>query len=200
MIPLNDPRMLTLARSDNPPVFIHPQALVETSRVGAGTRVWAFAHVCSGAVVGRDCNICDHTFIEQNARVGDRVTLKCGVYLWAGTVIEDDVFIGPNVSFTNDRYPRSRQTPSLYEGVTIRRGASIGAGAVLLPGVEVGEYAMVGAGSIVTTTVPPHALVYGQPARVVAQVCIRGHRLSLSEEPHQCLECNEEESAQRWAA
>lgn len=200
MIPLNDPRMLSLAPRDASPMFIHPQALVETSRVGAGTRVWAFAHVCSGANIGRDCNICDHTFIERDAKIGDRVTLKSGVYLWSGTVIEDDVFIGPNVSFTNDKYPRSQQYLPKPEGVTIRRGASIGAGAILLPGIEIGEYAMIGAGSIVTSTVPPYALAYGQPARIMGQVCIKGHRLSLHDDPHDCAECQEESASSHWAA
>lgn len=200
MRPLNEPRSLTLAPRDAAPLFVHPNALVETSRIGQGTRIWAFAHVCSGAVVGRDCNICDHTFIERDARIGDRVTLKSGVYVWAGTLIEDDVFVGPNVSFTNDKYPRSQQYLPKPDGVTIRRGASIGAGAMLLPGVEIGEYAMVGAGSIVTTAVPPYALVYGQPAQIMGQVCRKGHRLTLRDDPQECPECLEVQSKDQWAA
>jgi UDP-2-acetamido-3-amino-2,3-dideoxy-glucuronate N-acetyltransferase len=148
--------------SDRP--FIHERALVETEAIGARTRIWAFAHVMPGATIGADCNICDHTFVESDVRLGDRVTVKSGVYLWEGTVIEDDVFIGPQATFTNDRHPRSRQ-PFTLESITVRRGASIGAGAVLLPGVTVGEGAMVGAGSVVTKDVPPGAVMVGNPAR-----------------------------------
>jgi acetyltransferase-like isoleucine patch superfamily enzyme len=148
------------------PVFVHERALVETDAIGPGTRIWAFAHVMPGAHIGADCNICDHTYIEGDVVVGDRVTIKSGVFLWDGLRIEDDVFIGPQATFTNDRFPRSRQSfecPTLI----VRRGASIGAGAVLLPGVTIGEYAMVGAGAVVTADVPSHAVVVGNPARVV---------------------------------
>jgi acetyltransferase-like isoleucine patch superfamily enzyme len=148
------------------PPFIHEKALVETDAIGSGTRVWAFAHVMPGARIGADCNICDHTYVEHDVVLGDRVTIKSGVYLWEGTRIEDDVFIGPQATFTNDRNPRSRQ-PFTLEGITVRRGASIGAGAVLLPGVTVGERAMVGAGAVVTKDVPDGAVVVGNPARVL---------------------------------
>jgi acetyltransferase-like isoleucine patch superfamily enzyme len=148
--------------SDQP--FIHERALVETEAIGPRTRIWAFAHVMPGATIGADCNICDHTYVESDVTLGDRVTVKSGVYLWEGTVIEDDVFIGPQATFTNDRHPRSRQ-PFTLEGITVRCGASIGAGAVLLPGVTVGEGAMVGAGSVVTRDVPPGAVMVGNPAR-----------------------------------
>jgi UDP-2-acetamido-3-amino-2,3-dideoxy-glucuronate N-acetyltransferase len=149
--------------------FIHDRALVETDSIGSGTRVWAFAHVMPGAVIGADCNICDHTYIEGDVVVGDRVTIKSGVYLWDGLRVEDDVFIGPQATFTNDRFPRSKQDFELRI-TTIRRGASIGAGAVLLPGLTVGERAMVGAGAVVTADVPDYALVVGNPARVVRAV------------------------------
>jgi UDP-2-acetamido-3-amino-2,3-dideoxy-glucuronate N-acetyltransferase len=111
----------------SPEVFVHDRALVESDAIGAGTRIWAFAHVMSGAVIGADCNICDHTYVEGDVVVGDRVTLKSGVFLWDGMRIEDDVFIGPQATFTNDPFPRSRQ-PFTCPETTIRRGASIGAG------------------------------------------------------------------------
>jgi acetyltransferase-like isoleucine patch superfamily enzyme len=148
------------------PPFIHERALVETDSVGAGTRIWAFAHVLAGAVIGADCNVCDHTFIEGDVVVGDRVTLKSGVYLWDGLRIEDDVFIGPQATFTNDARPRSRQPFALLH-TTVRRGASIGAGAVILPGLTIGERAMVGAGAVVTHDVDAGAVVVGNPARVI---------------------------------
>lgn len=154
--------------------LIHPTALVESSQIGGGTRVWAFAHVADGAVVGKDCNICDHTFLESGSIVGDRATLKSGVYLWDGIVVEDDVFIGPNATFTNDPYPRSQHQLDSHPRTIIRRGASIGAGAVILPGLEIGAYAMIGAGSVVTRSIPAFALAYGNPARVHGRVDRRG--------------------------
>jgi UDP-2-acetamido-3-amino-2,3-dideoxy-glucuronate N-acetyltransferase len=147
-------------------VFVHERALVESDDIGAGTRIWAFAHVMGGARVGADCNVCDHTYIEGDVVVGDRVTIKSGVYLWDGLRVEDDVFLGPQATFTNDRFPRSKQSFAAPE-TRIRRGASIGAGAVILPGITVGERAMVGAGAVVTKDVPAFAVVVGNPARVV---------------------------------
>jgi acetyltransferase-like isoleucine patch superfamily enzyme len=152
--------------------FIHPQALVdEGATIGARTRVWAFAHIVKGAVVGEDCNICDHTFVEGKVVIGNRVTLKCGVYLWDGVVIEDDVFVGPSAVFTNDPWPRSLQYPSSYPKTLLKQGCSIGAGAILLPGLTIGQWAMVGAGAVVTKTIPDHALVIGNPARFHAWIC-----------------------------
>jgi acetyltransferase-like isoleucine patch superfamily enzyme len=149
--------------------FVHDHALVETGSIGHGTRIWAFAHVMPGAEIGRDCNICDHTYIEGNVVIGDRVTVKSGVYLWDGLRIEDDVFLGPQATFTNDRFPRSR-VPSEETVTLIRRGASIGAGAVVLPGVTIGEGAMVGAGAVVVDDVEPGVVVVGNPARVVRRL------------------------------
>jgi acetyltransferase-like isoleucine patch superfamily enzyme len=146
--------------------FIHERALVESDRIGAGTRIWAFAHVLPGARIGRDCNVCDHTYIEDDVIVGDRVTIKSGVYLWNGLRVEDDVFIGPQATFTNDPFPRSKQ-PFRALLTTLGRGASIGAGAVILPGMTIGERAFVGAGAVVTRDVPPYAVVTGNPARIV---------------------------------
>lgn len=150
--------------------FKHPQALVESTAIGDGTRVWAFAHVLSGAVVGRDCNICDHVFIENDVRVGDRVTVKCGVQLWDGVRLEDDVFVGPNVTFTNDKYVRSRVRPEAFAQTVVKHGASIGANATILPGIVVGRHAMVGAGAVVTRSVPDYAKVLGNPARIAGYV------------------------------
>jgi acetyltransferase-like isoleucine patch superfamily enzyme/dTDP-4-dehydrorhamnose 3,5-epimerase-like enzyme len=147
--------------------FRHPQSLVESPHIGHGTRIWAFAHVLPGAVIGEDCNICDHTFVENDVVIGNRVTIKCGVQVWDGLRIEDDVFVGPNATFTNDPMPRSGQHLAEHPLTTIRRGASIGANATVLPGLTIGQNAMVGAGAVVTRSVPPHAVVVGNPARIV---------------------------------
>lgn len=148
--------------------FIHSHALVETGAViGANTRVWAFVHILPGAVIGADCNICDHVFIENDVTVGDRVTIKSGVQLWDGVRLEDDVFIGPNATFANDPFPRSKQWPERFLKTRVKRGASIGANATLLPGITVGEQAMVGAGAVVVRDVPARAVVVGNPARVI---------------------------------
>lgn len=151
-------------------LFKHPKALVESDNIGEGTRIWAFAHVLPGAKIGRDCNICDHVFIENDVTVGDRVTVKCGVQLWDGVRLEDDVFVGPNVTFTNDPFPRSKTHLPHYPETVVRRGASIGANATLLPGITVGIGAMLGAGAVVTRSVPQHAVVAGNPARIVRYV------------------------------
>lgn len=148
------------------PPFVHERALVESEVIGPGTRIWAFAHVMDGARIGAGCNICDHTYVEGGAVLGDRVTIKSGVYVWDGVTLEDDVFVGPQATFTNDRFPRSR-APFRCQATTVARGASLGAGCVLLPGVRVGERAMVGAGAVVTADVPDDAVVVGNPARVV---------------------------------
>lgn len=147
--------------------FVHPQGLCETPHVGKGSRIWAFAHVLSGARIGADCNVCDYVFIENNVIVGDRVTIKCGVQLWDGLRLSDDVFIGPNATFTNDRFPRSKQYPESFAETTIGQGASIGANATILPGINIGQHAMVGAGAVVTRSVPPYAIVVGNPARII---------------------------------
>lgn len=159
-------------------VFIHSHALVDESVVvGAGTRVWAFAHVVSGAVIGQDCNICDHTFVEGKVIIGNRVTVKCGVHLWDGVVVEDDVHIGPSAVFTNHLRPRSRQMPARYPLTRLSQGCSVGAGAIILPGLTIGRWAMVAAGSVVTRDVPDYALVVGNPARFRAWVCVCGNKL-----------------------
>lgn len=155
-------------------VFVHPQGICESHSVGEGTRVWAFAHVLPGARIGRDCNICDHVFVENDVVLGDRVTVKCGVQLWDGLRVADDVFIGPNATFTNDAFPRSKhhREPLL---TTIARGASVGANATVLPGLTVGREAVVGAGAVVTHSVPARAIVTGNPARIVGYVGTETH-------------------------
>jgi len=159
--------------------FTHPNALVDDgAMIGERTRIWAFAHVVSGAVVGEDCNICDHTFIEGGVRVGHRVTLKCGVFLWDGLTIEDDVFIGPSVVFTNDARPRSKQFLKAPLKTILKEGCSLGANSTLLPNLTIGRWAMVGAGSVVTHSVPDYALVVGSPARFRAWICRCGEKLS----------------------
>lgn len=150
--------------------FIHPQALCETDAIGDGTRVWAFAHILPGATIGRDCNICDGVFIENDVEVGDRVTIKCGVQLWDGVRLGNDVFIGPNATFTNDLFPRSRQQPPEYAKTIVEDGASIGANATILAGTTIGRGAMIGAGAVVTRSVPPNAIVVGNPARIKGYV------------------------------
>lgn len=157
--------------------FQHEKALCESTNIGDGTRIWAFAHVLPNAVIGNDCNICDGVFIENDVVVGDRVTIKCGVQLWDGIKVEDDVFIGPNVTFTNDMYPRSRQYPDTFLTTLIHKGASIGANATILPGVEIGEGAMVGAGAVVTRSVPSNAIAVGNPARITGYVGVEKHSL-----------------------
>jgi UDP-2-acetamido-3-amino-2,3-dideoxy-glucuronate N-acetyltransferase len=162
--------------------FIHPKAIVDSSAViGMRSRVWAFAHIADGVTIGDDCNICDHTFLENGVVLGHRVTVKCGVYLWSGVQIEDDVFIGPCVAFSNDLRPRSRKPPERYSPTVLRKGCSIGANATLLP-VTVGEWAMIGAAAVVTRDVPAHALMVGNPARKVGWVCSCGERLKTMTE------------------
>lgn len=150
--------------------FAHPNSIVESKQIGKATRVWAFAHVLPGAVIGEDCNICDHVFIENDVVVGNRVTVKCGVQLWDGIRLEDDVFVGPNVTFTNDPFPRSKKYPKDFSTIIVKKGASIGANATILPGITIGQNAMVGAGAVVTRDVPPNSIVMGNPARIVNYV------------------------------
>lgn len=149
---------------------IHSLSDVQSTTIGARTRVWQFVVILPKAVIGDDCNICSHCFIENDVVVGDRVTVKSGVQLWDGVRLEDDVFVGPNVTFTNDRLPRSRVYPDAFPRTLVRRGASIGGGATILPGLQIGERAMVGAGSVVTKDVPARAIVVGSPARVMGYV------------------------------
>lgn len=177
--------------------FVHPAALVE-GEVGQGTRVWAFAHVMRGAIVGRNCNIGDHTFIESGACVGDGVTVKNGAMIWEGVTIGDGVFVGPGVVFTNDLTPRSARLQGVnrsHDGwltpTMVEAGASIGGGAVIVAGVTIGAYALVAAGAVVTRDVAPHALVKGNPARRSAWVCRCAERLRPVDGRALCAACGD---------
>ncbi|KTD31409.1 MULTISPECIES: acyltransferase [Legionella] len=156
----------------NRSVVIHQTADVQSQTIGEGTRIWQFVVILPQAKIGSEVNICSHCFIENDVIIGDRVTIKSGVQLWDGLRIEQDVFIGPNVTFTNDKFPRSKQYPDKFLQTHIKKGASIGAGAVILPGITIGEGAMIGAGAIVTKSVPPYSVVIGVASRIVDHVAV----------------------------
>ncbi len=152
--------------------FIHPQAICETPDIGDNTRVWAFTHILPKAKIGKNCNICDHVFIENDVTVGDNVTIKCGVQLWDGISIKDSVFIGPNATFCNDKFPRSKAYMDQPVRTVIEKNASIGANATILPGITISENVMVGAGAVVTKSIPANAIVTGNPAKIIGYVNI----------------------------
>jgi acetyltransferase-like isoleucine patch superfamily enzyme len=156
---------------------VHPKAIVESNSIGNNSTIWAFAHILPDAVIGDNCNICDHTFIENDVVIGDNVTIKSGVYIWDGVRIGNNVFIGPNVTFTNDLHPRSKKYPTNFEKTVLEDWASIGANATILAGHQIGKYAMIGAGSVVTKSVPNNTLWYGNPAKFKGYVCQCGHGL-----------------------
>ncbi len=166
--------------------FVHLSALVETNEVGSGTRIWAFCHVLAGASIGRNCNIGDHCYIEQGVTIGDEVVVKNGVSVWEGVTLEDRVFVGPNVAFTNDLRPRAKTPPEEWLRTTVEHGASLGANSTILPGIRIGSYAMVGAGSVVTRDVAPHALVTGNPARFKRHVCECARSLDFQGDNAEC--------------
>ena len=152
-------------------VFIHHQAIVDKNvSIGANSRVWGFTHILEGAQIGSGCNICEHVFIESDVKVGNDVTVKCGVQLWDGISLEDNVFIGPNATFTNDKFPRSKEYPESLDKTIVKKGASIGANATILAGVVIGFNSMVGAGAVVTKNVPDNAIVYGNPAEIAGYI------------------------------
>jgi UDP-2-acetamido-3-amino-2,3-dideoxy-glucuronate N-acetyltransferase len=166
--------------SDESPVKVHPLAVVESDAVGAGTRVWAHAHVMAGARVGRGCNLGEGVFVEGGVTIGDEVTIKNGVALYDGVTIEDEAFLGPHCVFTNDLRPRSgryKRPPSTFLPTRVGRGATVGANATVVCGHALGAYAMVAAGAVVTKDVPPHVLVSGVPARARGFVCACGESL-----------------------
>ncbi len=179
-------------------IYIHPTAIVETQQIGQGTRIWAFTHVMHGVSIGSNCNIGEHSFIESGAVIGDNVTIKNGNMIWEGITLQDGVFVGPNVFFTNDLYPRSprlSQAKRRYQSrewlltTLVEQGASLGAGAVILAGVTIGEFALVGAGAVVTKSVPPYALVVGNPAHVRGWICQCGQPLKFQEKSASCEDC-----------
>ncbi|MGH9207110.1 MAG: acyltransferase, partial [Acidimicrobiales bacterium] len=158
--------------SSNGGFFVHPLACCETDEIGSGTRIWAFSHVLAGAHIGHDCNLCDHTYVEGGARIGDRVTVKNGVALWDGVTIEDEVFLGPFCVFTNDLKPRSgRKRDNWLVSTLVKRGATIGANATVVCGVTLGQHCFIAAGAVIVRDVPPHALVAGVPGRLTGWVC-----------------------------
>ena len=152
---------------------IHPLSDVQSRHIGEGTRIWQFCVVLPNARIGANCNICSHVFIENDVVIGNRVTVKCGVQIWDGIHILDDVFIGPNVTFTNDPFPRSRKALAEYPVTTVGKGASIGANATILPGITIGPGAMVGAGAVVTRDVPENTIVKGNPAVISGNAELR---------------------------
>ncbi len=172
--------------------FVHPLALAESNSIGEGTRIWPFAHVAGDAVIGDDCNICEHVFVESGALIGNRVTLKCGVYVWDGVVLKDDVFVGPNVVFTNDRHPRSRRPPGKYESTVVEEFASLGAAAALRCGIIIGRCALVAMGAVVLLDVKPYTMVAGAPAEFKHYVCKCGAGLAFDEERNACCSCGNE--------
>ena len=180
---------MTGASDTRQPLFIHPQATVETDDIGAGTRIWGFTHVMAGVRIGCDVNIGEHCFLETGVTVGDRVTVKNGISLWQGVHVEDDAFLGPHMVFTNDPTPRSKVRRPLEE-TWVRRGATLGAGSVILSGTELGAACMVGAGAVVTRSVPSYALVYGNPARQHGWACVCGLTLKLDDGAATCV-CGE---------
>lgn len=167
-------------------IYIHPLADVKSREIGDGTKIWQFVVVLKDAKVGQNCNICSHCFIENDVVIGNNVTIKNGVQLWDGVRLEDNVFIGPNVTFTNDLMPRSKQYPDKFLKTVVKRGASVGANATIIAGITIGEYAMVGAGSVVTKDVPNYALVYGTPARIMGYVCECGKKLEFKSSIAKC--------------
>ncbi len=146
--------------------MIHKNSEVHSKKIGKGTTIWQYCIVLPGAQIGENCNINCHCLIENDVIIGNNVTIKSGVYLWDGIHIEDNVFIGPNVTFVNDKYPRSKRYPDNYLKTTIKKGASIGAGSVIMGGVTIGSNAIIGMGSIVTKSIPDNAVVYGNPAKI----------------------------------
>lgn len=150
--------------------MISSKSDVQSSSIGVNTRIWQYVVILENAIIGADVNICSHCFIENDVVIGNRVTIKNGNQLWDGLVIEDDVFIGPNVTFTNDKFPRSKKNQHHMSKTVVKRGASIGGGAVILPGIVIGENSMIGAGSVVTSNVAKNSLVVGNPARHIRDV------------------------------
>lgn len=162
--------------------MIHPLSDVQSSNIGEGTNIWQFCVVLPQAVIGQSCNICANVLIENDVRIGDNVTVKSGVQLWDGVTLEDNVFVGPNATFTNDLTPRSKMHDKEFLKTRVRKGASIGANATIVCGVTIGEYAMVGAGSVVTKDIPANQLWYGNPAQHRGYVTCEGVILDMNKQ------------------
>ena len=178
--------------------YAHPSAIVETDDIGTDTKIWAYTHVMKGAVIGKNCNIGDHCFVEAGVSIGDNSTIKNGNMLWEGVTLEEGVFVGPHAFFTNDLYPRSQRmleaegrtiTREWFKPTLVKKGATVGAGSIILAGVTIGEYAMAGAGAVVSRDVPPHALVLGAPGRVKGYVCYCGLTLKFEDDKSVCEDC-----------
>lgn len=169
--------------------FIHPTAIVETKDIKAKTRIWAFCNIQSGVAIGEDCNIGDHCSIEEGVNIGNRVTIKNGISLWNGMTIEDDVFIGPNAVFTNDIYPRSKVYDKDYDLTLIKKGATIGANAVIVAGNTVGSYAFIGAGSVVTKDIPDFTMWFGNPATMRGYVCSCSKKINFNDSNSAVCNC-----------
>jgi acetyltransferase-like isoleucine patch superfamily enzyme len=151
--------------------MIHPLSDIQSENIGENTNIWQFCVVLPGAIIGNNCNICSHCFIEGGAKIGNNVTIKSGVQIWDGITLEDDVFIGPNVTFCNDRYPKSHNKDWKLEKIIVKKGASIGANATILPGIMIGKGAIIGAGSVVTKDIPEYTTWYGNPASQRGTTC-----------------------------
>jgi acetyltransferase-like isoleucine patch superfamily enzyme len=174
--------------------FKHEYSDVQTKNIGQNTKIWQYSVILENAIIGENCNICSHCFIENDVVIGDNCTVKCGVQLWDGTKIEDNVFIGPNVTFSNDVYPRSKQYPDNFGTSIIKKGASIGASATILPGITIGEYALIGAGSVVTKNIPAYSLWYGNPAKFHGYICKCGNKQVSLENCNNC-DCSNKKNA-----
>lgn len=167
--------------------MLHPTSEIKTKNIGEGTTVWQYCVILEGATIGKNCNINYNVFIENDVLIGDNVTIKPGVQLWDGMRVANNVFIGPNVTFVNDNYPRSKNYPKEFLQTLILEGASIGAGSIILGGLTIGKYALIGAGSIVTKNIPNHTLYFGNPARSQGYICKCGEKLDVD---FCCKKCN----------
>ena len=167
-------------------VFIHDKAIVDSRSIGAGTRVWGFTHILPDAEIGKNCNICEHVFIENDVKIGNNVTVKCGVYIWDGVFIEDDVFVGPCVTFINDIHPRSKMYPEKFEKTLIKEGSSLGANSTIMGGITIGSYSTIGAGSVVLKNVKNYEIVVGNPAKQIGYNCQCGAKLKKRNNIYKC--------------
>ena len=169
-------------------IRIHPSSEVLSQQIGNDTYIWQYCIILPGAEIGSNCNICANVLIENDVKLGNNVTVKSGVQLWDGVTLEDNVFIGPNVTFTNDKVPRSKMCPDLFLKTLIKKGASIGANSTIVAGHTIGEYAFVGAGSVVTKDIPANTVWYGNPAVHHGYITNEGVLLDLERKDKNGLE------------